>query len=348
METPTTFSFQTFNDSADHNSPTFNNLMGINNFGLIAGFYGSGAAGDPNQGFLLTRPGTFTPENFPGSAQTQLTGLNDLGVKVGYFYKTNEGTAIDNQFGFYLSGGVFHEVNNPKTPKPADVQAGVSPQIENQLMGVNDHNIAVGFYNDAAGHSHGYTYNINSGTFSADINDPNAVSTVSAAINNLGGIAGFYTDAQGAIHGFLNHNNHFTTVDAPGASETELLGINDFGVAVGFDMVNGAMHGITFDSHTGKFTTLDAPNGIGTTTLNGINDLGQIVGFYVDAHGNTDGLLATPAADSVAKGAAPVAMLSQHMASTFVTTSDSHGGPMVANPALTSNQNMFLAQPHHG
>ena len=289
-----TYSFQTFNDPADHNSPTFNNLMGINNFDLIAGFYGSGAAGDPNQGFLLTLPGTFTPENFPGSAQTQLTGLNDLGIEVGYLYKTNNGTAFDNQFGFYLSGGVFHEVNNPNTPKPADVEPGVSPQIENQLMGVNDFNIAVGFYNDKFGHSHGYTYNINSGNFSADINDPNAVSTVSAAINNFGGIAGFYTDSQGAIHGFLDHNNHFTTVDAPGASETELLGINDFGIAVGLDMVNGAMHGIIFNSNTGKFTTLDAPNGIGTTTLNGINDFGQIVGFYVDAQGNTDGLLATP------------------------------------------------------
>jgi hypothetical protein len=44
---------------------------------------------------------------------------------------------------------------------------------------------------------------------------------------------------------------------------------------------------------TGKFTTLD-PHGSMSTTLNGINDLGQIVGFYTDPHGNTDGLLANP------------------------------------------------------
>jgi hypothetical protein len=30
------------------------------------------------------------------------------------------------------------------------------------------------------------------------------------------------------------------------------------------------------------------------TTLNGLNDRGQLVGFYTDAAGNTDGLLATP------------------------------------------------------
>jgi hypothetical protein len=294
-----TYSFQTFNDPADHNSPTFNNLMGINNLGLIAGFYGSGNAGDPNQGFLLTQEGKFIPENFPESAQTpvvaqtQMTGLNDTGIEVGYLYTTNIGPTVDNQFGFYLRGGVFHEVNNPHTPNPGQVDQGVSPQIENQLMGVNDLNIAVGFYNDAHGNSHGYTYNINTGKFSADINDPNAVSTVSAAINNLGGIAGFYTDAQGTIHGFLDHHGHFTTVDAPGASETQLLGINDFGIAVGFDVVNGVQHGVILNSNTGKFTTLD-PNGSTSTTLNGINDLGQIVGFYVDSHANTDGLLATP------------------------------------------------------
>ena len=289
------YSFQTFNDPADHNSPTFNNLLGINNFGLIAGFYGSGAAGDPNKGYLLTPNGAFIPENFPGSAQTQMTGLNDLGVRVGYLYPTNKGVAFDNQFGFYERGGVFHEVNNPHTPTPSQVEPGVSPQIENQLLGVNDFDIAVGFYNDKFGNSHGYTYDINTGQFSADINDPQASSTVAAAINNRGDIAGFYTDkSTGAIHGFLDDNGRFTTVSAPGASETELLGLNDFGIAVGFDVVDGAMHGILYNSYTHAFTTLDDPNGIGATTLNGINDRGQIVGFYVDAHGNTDGLLANP------------------------------------------------------
>jgi hypothetical protein len=292
MQDPIGYSFTTINDPADppFDGVTFTNLMGINNLGDIAGFYGSGQAGDPNTGFLLDLPDKFTPSNFPGSAQTQMTGLNDLGVAVGYLYRTNNGVAFDNQFGFYEKGGVFVEVNNPNTPIHPD--PGVL--IENQLMGVNDFNIAVGFYNDAHGNSHGYTYNINNGRFSADINDPNAVSTVSAAINNFGGIVGFYTDSAGAIHGFLDNHGHFKTVNAPGATETELLGVNDFGMAVGFDIVGGQMHGIVYNSLNGKFTTLDDPHGIGTTTLNGINDLGQIVGFYVDSKGNTDGLLANP------------------------------------------------------
>jgi hypothetical protein len=296
-----TYSFQTFDDPVDisfaatQNIPSFTNLMGINEKGLIAGFYGSGNAGDPNQGFLLTLPDTFTPEDFPGLPQTQLTGLNDKGIEVGYYYPTNNGVPVDNQFGFYEKNGIFTAVENPKTPglfgnPPPD--NGVL--IENQLIGVNDHNIAVGFYVDASGDSHGYTYNITTGKFSADINDPSGVSTVTAAININGTIVGFYTDAMGVIHGFLDNHGVFKTVDAPGATETELLGLNDHGIAVGFDIVNGVTHGIIYNIKTGTFTTLDDPNASGFTLFNGINDKGDIVGFYADAAGNTHGLLATP------------------------------------------------------
>lgn len=300
MREHTTYDFHTFDNPADL---TFNNLLGINNKGLIAGFYGSGAAEHPNQGYLLTTSepftsGTFHSVQFPGAVQTQLTGLNDKGVTVGYFYPTNQGVAFDNQFGFFEKNGVFTEVNNPHTP----TQPNSGVLIENQLLGVNDHNIAVGFYNDAMGNSHGYTYNIHTGKFSADINDPNAVSTVTAAINNKGDIAGFYTDSAGVTHGFLEDHFVFKTVDAPGATQTELLGVNDHGIAVGEDIVNGVMHGIIYDAHTGTFTTLDDPNGV-ATTFNGINDKGEIVGFYTDATtGNINGLLAVPDDDDKSAG----------------------------------------------
>ena len=54
-------------------------------------------------------------------------------------------------------------------------------------------------------------------------------------------------------------------------------------------------HGILFDTLTDTFTTLDPP-GSTATTLNGINDAGQIVGFFVDAAGNTDGTAWDPCA----------------------------------------------------
>jgi hypothetical protein len=301
------YSFETINDPADFPPPpgagglTFTNLMGINSSGdLIAGFYGSGQAGDPNTGFLLTLPTkTFTPDNahFPGLPpfpQTQITALNDIGTRTGYTYPTNNGVAVDFQFGFYEKGGVFHMVNNIQTPdcnKPNACDMGVI--TENQLIGVNNEDLAVGFYNDRHGDSHGYTYNIATNTFSADINDPNAVSTVTAAINNSDEIAGFFTDSSGVTHGFIDDSGSFMTVDPAGSTETQLLGLNDKGIADGFAVIDGFQHGILFNSLTDTFTILDPPGSM-QTTLNGLNDAGKVVGFFVDATGNTDGTLGTP------------------------------------------------------
>jgi hypothetical protein len=291
--------FTTINDPADKpfKGLTFTNLLGINNSDLIAGFYGSGQAGDPNTGFLLTLPSAFSPDNFPGMAQTQMTGLNDTGIHTGYTYPTNNGVPVDFQFGFYETGGTFVMVNNPKTPNchhPHACDKGVI--TENQLLGVTNKDLAVGFYNDRHGNSHGYTVDISTTTqkFSKNINDPNGVSTVTAAINNLDEIDGFYTDKKGVTHGFLDNHGVFTTVNGPGATTTQLLGLNDQGLAVGFDVVNGVMHGLVFDSHRDVFTTIDPPNSMGTT-FNGINDRNQIVGFFVNSknHNSTDGLLVT-------------------------------------------------------
>jgi len=307
------YTFETINDTAQppFMGATFTNLMGITSNGdTVPGFFGSGQKGDPNTGFILTLPGkTFTPPFnavFPGlvppfiAAQTQMTAVNGNGTTfTGYTYPTNNGVPVDFQFGFYEKGGVFTMVNNPKTPDCSVAGACDSGVItENQLIGVNNSDLAVGFYNDRHGDSHGYTFDIATKTFSADINFPGAVSTVTAAINNSGEIAGFFTDSTGAIQGFIKDGSVFTSVEAPGAAETELLGINDKGLAVGFECAvagcsGGPQHGILFNSLTDTFTILDPP-GSTATTFNGLNDRGQIVGFFVDAKGNTDGVLGTP------------------------------------------------------
>jgi hypothetical protein len=281
----TNYNFETLDNPAD---PTFNQLLGINNTGTIAGYFGSGVAGHPNKGYTLLPPVAYTNENFPGSAQTQVTGLNNVGTTVGFWSDTNLGIGSDNNFGFVDQGGSFTNVNNPLTP--------LTGTVFNQLLGVNDSKIAVGFYTDALGVTHGYTYNINSTTFSANIDDPLAVgNTTAAAINNSGEIAGFYTNAGGVTNGFIDNGGIFTTIDVPGAAATQLLGLNDLGEAVG-DYVDaaGATHGIVCTVATLGCQALDDPFGLGTTTLNGINDKGQIVGFFADAAGNTDGLLANP------------------------------------------------------
>jgi hypothetical protein len=171
-----------------------------------------------------------------------------------------------------------------------------SPPV-NQLLGVNDANVAVGFYNDQAGSSHGYVYNINTNRFHA-LSLPSSVSSdTAAAINNRGDIAGF-ASVGGMTEGFvLRSNGRLTMLDVPGSSMTQAFGINDQREVVGLYSVGTGssvmMHGFVWRPHHG-FTTVDDPHGVGTTTINGVNDKGELVGFYTDAAGNTDGLIATP------------------------------------------------------
>src|ERR1035437_4554043 len=70
------YTFQTLDSPAD---PTFNQLLGINNSNTIAGYFGDGSA-IPNQGYTLLPPSSYTNytnENFPGSVQTQVVGINN-------------------------------------------------------------------------------------------------------------------------------------------------------------------------------------------------------------------------------------------------------------------------------
>jgi hypothetical protein len=288
--TQTNYRFETLDNAHD---VTFNQLLGINNKGLIAGYFGSGAQGHPNKGYRLNAPygqHNYVNENFPHSVQTQVTGLNDNGITVGFWSSMNTASMTNNNFGFWEQNGKFHNANFPTGD-------AASPPVD-QLLGVNDHDVAVGFWTDAQGNNHGYEYNIKTHRYST-VTDPNApsASLTAAAINKHGDVAGFYTNpSTGNTDGFLKVGRAFIDLAVPGASSTMALGVNDHDEVVGTYTVgsgsSAVMHGFTWKPGKG-FTTVDDPHGIGTTTINGVNNAGDLVGFYVDAAGNTDGFLAT-------------------------------------------------------
>jgi hypothetical protein len=297
--TPTMIAGYRFKTLDNADDVTFNQLLGINNSGVIAGYFGSGAADHPNKGYKLSlRHGQarYANENFPGSVQTQVTGLNDNGDTVGFWSSMNTVSMMNDNFGFYeLNGHKFHSVEFPTGDN-------ASPPV-NQLLGINDHDITVGFYTNGQGSNRGYTYNIRTKQFTRVLvpgypTGTAGPSLTAAAINNRGDIAGFYTDKHGKTDAFLDYKHgKFRTLDYPGATATQAFGVNDRDEVVGAYTVgtgSGAtMYGFTWTPGRG-FVSVDDPQGRGTTTINGVNDGGDLVGFYVDATGNTDGFLATP------------------------------------------------------
>jgi probable HAF family extracellular repeat protein len=284
----TTLTFETLDDQAD---PTFNQLLGINNDGVIAGYFGSGTPPTvhPNKGYTLSPSygqGNYTNENFLGSQQTQVTGINNDKTTVGFWADT----AGDN-FGWVNQNGVFTDVVDPN-----GLGKAANGMTTEQLLGVNDHDKAVGFWTDAAGNDHGFSYDIKNHQFT-EVNVPGFASTTTTAINNNGDVAGFVVGANGNDVSFVLEGKQTVWLNGPkGAVSVQALGINNEREVVGsYTDATGATHGFLYDQSKNTYTTIDDPNGVkGTnamTVANGINDKGQVVGFYLDAVGHTDGML---------------------------------------------------------
>jgi probable HAF family extracellular repeat protein len=298
------YRFQTLNDPAD---VTFNQLLGINKQGVIAGYFGSGVQGHPNRGYLLFPPyfqNYYADNNFLGSVQTQVTGINDNGVLVGFDSSMNNANQVNDNHGWYKLHGQFFPADFPTT-SPA------SPPVD-QLLGVNDKDQAVGFFTDATAVNHGYEFDISSGQYK-EITVSGFSNITTSGINNQGDIVGFGTASDGNTHGFLltKGGSKVTELSYSGAASTQPLGVSNNDEVVGVATIGSGnsakMVGFTYYPGYG-FKTINAPHGNGTTTINGVNSCGDLVGFYVDGAGNTDGLLAnaqfSPTASSANASAA--------------------------------------------
>lgn len=143
------------------------------------------------------------------------------------------------------------------------------------VSGINNSNVIVGSYYDSQFFVHGFIYC--DGKFSA-VNLPGATMTEVLGINDYSDIVGTY-QLPGTLnfHGFLLHNGVFTRINDPSAKiGTIASGINKDGTIVGtFDNEQGFVY------QNGAYRTLNAPQVSGEphqTQLNGINNLGAIVG----------------------------------------------------------------------
>ncbi len=278
----TTYNFTTVQSPGD---PAFTQLLGINDSGTIAGYFGDGTI-VPNNGFTLTLPNNYTSENFPGAAQTQVVGINALGETDGFYINA---AGVTN--GFTDVNGTLMTIDAPNT-------------AFNQLLGLNNSGVLSGYSSatDVTGMTGQEAYIDNSGKFTylSSFLPSGIGNNQATGVNNSGDIAGFYLTNGGAdSDGFLlspsGSGYSLASLEAPGSTFTQALGINNDGDIVGTYITStSAMDGFIYNIATGTYETINDPLGVGTTTVNGINDKGDLVGFYVDASDNTDGFVATP------------------------------------------------------
>jgi probable HAF family extracellular repeat protein len=186
------------------------------------------------------------------------------------------------------AGYTFATLPQPPSTGPLPLQGA---------FGINNAGDIVGEYWDTNFVSHGYVYSHGQYT---TVDDPLAGTapfqgTSAMGINDRGDIVGTYYDANWGGHGFVLSGGRYTTLDDPNAAPAAFGGTlvfhnNDRGDIVGaYIAVNGTEHGFLFSN--GRYTTLDAtlagPGG--NTAAYGINNAGQIVGFFSTADGSVLG-----------------------------------------------------------
>jgi uncharacterized membrane protein len=123
---------------------------------------------------------------------------------------------------------------------------------------------------------------------------PSNTSAQATGVNDPGDVSGFYVDSGGITHGFLLRNGVVTILDFPGATLTQAFGLNNRHQVVGaYTDAAGNTHGFVYAVSTQTFQSIDDPDGVDTTIVNGINDRGFLVGFFGTAPINS-GFVATP------------------------------------------------------
>jgi probable HAF family extracellular repeat protein len=281
--------------------PNFNQLLGINAGRLIVGYFGDGTV-VANNGYVLVPPNHYSVENFTNlpsgdtASQTQAIGINNKRFPdiVGFY--TDKATGFTH--GFFDSNGVQSPIDDPAGSPP-----NVTTPVQN-LLGINDSDQAAGFWTDKNGHEHGFVVLLNTQSLSSSkfIEIPvktfqGAVATQASDITNNGQVCGFWTDGKGNNHGFTARLSQsklqsFTTFNAmikhKIVTSTSSFGCNDKGEIVGsFTDGRGNIHGFIFAN--GKYSQFDAPGssqtpafGVMGTFINGVNDGGDIVGFFSD------------------------------------------------------------------
>ena len=183
--------------------------------------------------------------------------------------------------------------------------------IWTQLLGVNNNDVIAGYHGiDQNSFTPRRGFTLVLPNHFTDEMFPNSTQTVVTAINDQKPpkTVGFYIaecDDSTCIHGFEYARGHYTTVDFPGLSGrpfNQLLGQNNQRQSVGYystnQFGNAPDHAYIYDecgnvacTAPGVFELLVIPDSKGGAQPTGINDAGNVCGFYIDSHQAMHGFL---------------------------------------------------------
>jgi uncharacterized repeat protein (TIGR01451 family) len=238
----------------------------------------SSGVGDPNVANNVAKVGLtaiahaggyiFTTIDVPGAiSSTDANGINSGGSVVGEY--TDAGGTLH---GFLLRNGAFTFINAPKV-------------LGTVTGGINDRGQIVGSEFGSTT-SKGFLQLPQAPRlfipFGARWSPITFAFGISAKAKIVGG---FLNPSRTFFHGFLLNQGRLTHIDVAGSPTGAVaFGVNDSAQVVGSygNLFGGQRHGFLW--YNGHITSIDVP-GASSTSANGINEGGQIVGAFSDARG---------------------------------------------------------------
>jgi uncharacterized membrane protein len=201
----------------------------------------------------------FGPTDSQDSTIPLAHALNDSDFVVGELEDQSE-------YGFYSRAGIsFNTFLIPGSSSTIASGVNNAGKIVGQYFTVSS-NVWHGFETAAGG--------------PVTIDYPGAQQTFASGINNQDQIVGSYVPQSEPLTGFMLSKGQFTTLSVEGASETLPAAINDSGTVVGWwDTASYAYPFIYID---GNYTLPTVPSTAQLTLFTGINNLGEIAGYYLE------------------------------------------------------------------
>ena len=217
--------------------------------------------------FVRSTQGEFTLFAFPGSTLTQCRGINAAGQMVGVHR-----TPDNKLHGFVKDGDEYLSIDVPGA-------------IDTRGFGIDPSGQIVGKYVGSDGRTHGYLFG-RDGFVTIDV--PGAVATEASGIMPDGRITGVYQTPDTKFHGYILSGNGFEPVDVPGAVSTGSanggLWMSSSGELAGYypQALGSSLNRAFLRLGDETFESYLYPGSVDTCFF-GINERGDIVGFYRDA-----------------------------------------------------------------
>jgi probable HAF family extracellular repeat protein len=245
----------------------------INDQDQVVGFYTGAGCSQSTCGFLYSK-GKFSTIECALEDSTDVFDISNKGEIIGTY--SDSGQPSVNGFIWEGNSSCF-DVVDPNN-------AGTT-----QAEGVNDSGEIVGFYDDASGNDHGFSY-LNAAYTTIDC--PGETGTLLFGINDSGVMVGAdYQTSLSDSTGFVYKSGKCTTVSFPGAISTQAIGINKSEQLSGLYNDDSGYYGFVKTGNT--YQSLSYPGSLGTVAFH-LNDAGLVAGFYLDSSSTYHGFIATP------------------------------------------------------